>query len=464
MDIENDKGRKMPMLTRDKAFYRSFVALSVALMVEQAVILSVNLADNLMLGTYSEASLSGVAAVNQIQFVLQQVVYGVSNGMIVLGSQYWGQKRVGEIRKLAAIGAWVATAITTALFIAVSLFPQGALRLFTTDPAIAREGVAYLNIMRFSYVFFGLTTVMLGAMRIAETVNIALKVSLVSLVVNISINYLLIFGNLGCPELGVRGAAIGTLTARVVEFIIVGWYLFRREKKLEMKPRDFLRLDAAMLGDYVRVSASIILAALVWGVSNAVQTVILGHMDRSAIAAQSISSTLYQLLKVTSVGGASAASILIGKTVGAGELDKVREYTRTLQVLFLIIGATLAALFAAIGFPLLGIYNISDETRAMARAFIGIQTLTMFTMSYQMPVNAGIIRGGGDTKFILIVDMVSILGIVIPLALLAAFVWRWPPVAVTFVLNSDQIFKCVPAFIRVNGYKWIKRLTRPETA
>jgi Na+-driven multidrug efflux pump len=199
---------------------------------------------------------------------------------------------------------------------------------------------------------------------------------------------------------------------------------------------------------------------MVWGLNNALQTVILGHMDKSAIAAQSISSTLFLLLKVASVGAASAASVLIGKAVGAGDMGKVREYTRTLQIMFIGIGAILALLFTAIRFPLLSIYNISDETRRMANAFMTIQTVTIFTMSYQMCVNAGIIRGGGDTGFILKLDMISIVGIVIPLSLLAAFVWHLSPIAVTFILNSDQIFKCVPAFVRVNSYKWVKRLTR----
>ena len=447
-------------LTRDREFYRSFIRLSLALMLEQAVILSVNLADNVMLGAYSESALSGVAAVNQIQFVLQQLVYGISNGMIVLGSQYWGQGRAGEVRKLSAIGARAALGLTLALFLAVTLAPAGAVGLFTRDGAIISEGVAYLSIIRFSYVFFGLTTVMLGTLRIAESVKIALRVSVVSLVVNVSINYLLIGGRFGFPELGARGAAIGTLTARVVECAIVALFLFTREKRLEIRPRDWLRLDGQMLRDYVKVSAPILLASAVWGVSNAVQTVILGHMDKSAIAAQSISSTLFLLLKVTSVGAASAASVLIGKTIGAGDMDRVKEYTRTLQVLFVGIGLTLAALFTAIRFPLLSLYSISGETRRMANAFMTIQTVTIFTMSYQMPVNAGIIRGGGDTGFILKLDMISILGVVLPLGALAAFVWRWSPVAVTFILNSDQIFKCVPAFIRVNGYRWVRRLTR----
>ena len=448
--------------TQDRQFYISFISLTVALMLEQAVILSVNLADNVMLGAYSEAALSGVAAVNQIQFVLQQLVYGISNGMIVLGSQYWGQRRTGEIRKLSSIGAWTALGLTLFLFVAVSLFPRGTLMLFTSDEAIIGEGVSYLGIMRFSYMFFGLTTVMLGTLRIAESVKIALKVSVLSLVINVSINYLLITGRFGFPEMGARGAAVGTLTARVVECVIVAVYLFTRDNGLDIHPADYLHIDREMFRDYMRVSLPILGGSGIWGVSNAIQTVILGHMDSSAIAAQSISSTLFQLLKVTSVGAASAASVLIGKTVGAGKMDRLRQYTRTLQVLFVGIGLTLAALYTAIRFPLLSLYNISEETRRMANAFMTIQTVTIFTMSYQMPVNTGIIRGGGDTGYIFKLDLISIVGIVLPLSLLAAFVWHMSPVAVTIFLNSDQVFKCIPAFIRVNRYKWVKKLTRDE--
>ncbi len=447
------------MLTRDKSFYQSFVTLSLALMAEQAVILSVNLADNVMLGSYSESALSGVAAVNQIQFVLQQLVYGVSNGVIVLGSQYWGLGRPDAVKKLSSIGLLCNLIITLLLFVLVSLFPEGALSLFTNNAEIAAQGIAYLKLMRFSYVFFGFTAVMLSTMRIAETVKIALQVSILSLIINVIINFLLIPGRFGLPELGVRGAAVGTLAARLVEFIVVAQYMFRKEKKLQMKPADCFHVDRRMLRDYLRVSIPIILAAILWGVSNAVQTMILGHMDRSAIAAQSISATLFLLLKVTSVGASSAASVIIGRTIGAGKMNRLREYTRTLQILFLMIGASLALLYTLIRFPLLSLYHVSPETRVMANAFMNIQTLVIFTMSYQMPVNSGIIRGGGDTRFMMNLDLISQL-IMYPLAFVGAFVLGWSPVVIMFIVNSDQVFKCLPAFIRVNSYKWVKQLTQ----
>ena len=449
------------MFTKDRNFYRSFAVLCLTLMLEQAVILSVNLADNIMLGRYSESALSGVAAVNQIQFVLQQIVFGVSSGMIVLGSQYWGQKRTGEIRMLSSIAMRAALGVAIALFIAVSLFPEQTLRLFTRDAAIVAEGVAYLKIIRFTYLFFAASSILLGTMRVVESVQIALRVSLLSLVLNCSINYVLIYGRFGAPEMGVRGAAIGTLVARIVELFVFAWYVFVRDKRVRMQPSDFLSADREMARDFFRVASPVILTQTLWGLANALQTVILGHMSAVAIAAQSISSNVFLLLKVASVGASSAAAILIGKAIGEGkDLSVLKEYTRTLQALFVTIGLVLGAALMIIRVPLLRVYNISDETRALANAYMIIQSVVLVTMSYQMPTNGGIIRGGGDTRFVMILDLISIWGIVLPFSCLAAFVWRLSPIIVIILLNSDQVFKCVPAFIRVNSYKWIKRLTR----
>ena len=161
------------------------------------------------------------------------------------------------------------------------------------------------------------------------------------------------------------------------------------------------------------------------------------------------------------MGASSAAAILIGKAIGEGkDLSVLKEYTRTLQALFVAIGLVLGAALMIIRVPLLRVYNISDETRALANAYMIIQSVVLVTMSYQMPTNGGIIRGGGDTRFVMILDLISIWGIVLPFSCLAAFVWRLSPIIVIILLNSDQVFKCVPAFIRVNSYKWIKRLTR----
>ena len=449
------------LLTRDKDFYRSFLRLMSALMLQQAVVLSVNLADNVMLGGYSETALSGVAAVNQIQFILQQLVFGISNGMVVLASQYWGQKKAEPVRRLMAVAFWAALAISSLLFALVSLFPHGAVGIFTNDEAIVRQGMDYLAIVRFSYLFFAVTTILLGGMRVVEKVNIALYVSIVALLLNCSINYTLINGRFGFPEMGVRGAAIGTLTARIVECLIVVFYVLCKDRQLRVRVRNLIRIDSVLAKDYVRVSLPVVATGFLWGCNTALQTVILGHMSSSAIAAHSISSTIFLFLKVTSVGASSAAAVLTGKTVGTGNLAKIREYTRTFQVLFLGIGILLGAALFFIRIPLLGLYSLEPQTRELANAFILIESTVLVVMSYQMCMNTGVICGGGDTRYVMVMDLIVIWGIVIPLSFASAFLWNASPVVVLLVLNADQYLKCIPAAVYGNSFRWIRQLTRP---
>ena len=456
------------MFTRDKAFYKMFFKLAVTLMLEQAVVLSVNLADNVMLGSYTgdslaEYALAGVAAANQLQFILQQIVYAASTGMIILGSQYWGKKRLGEIRTLTGIAARTAFVFCAAMFLAVSLLPEQILGIFTPKQEIIQAGTQYLGIVRFSYLVFGVTVVLTGAMRVVERVRIALIVSVISLILNCSINYILIFGRFGAPQMGVRGAAVGTLVARCAELGIMLWYTLCHDKELGLKVKDFAARDRDLTRDYMKVTMPVVLTQALWGLNNAIQTVILGQMNDIAIAAQSISSNLFLLLKVASVGACSAASIIIGKAIGEDRgMATLKQYTRTLQALFVAIGLVLGGIMLALRVPMLSLYRIQPETYELASAYMLIQSVVLVTMSYQMPVNTGIIRGGGDTKFCLILDLVSIWVIVLPLSCLAAFVWNASPVIVIMLLNSDQVFKGFPAFIRVNGYKWVRKLTREQ--
>ena len=455
------EAKEMAVLTKDRKFYRTFFVLCGTLVLQNIVVLSVNLADNVMVGGYSETSLSGVAAVNQIQFLLQQLVNAVGDCVVVLASQYWGQRRLEPIRAISTIGLWFGLGIAMLLFALVSIFPTDTMRLFTNDAAIISEGRRYLNLIRFTYPVFALTTVLLATLRSVETVRVALLVSFSTLLINCGINFVLIEGRFGAPELGVTGAAIGTLTARCVELVIVVVYLSVADRKLHLRLRGLLHWDGSLARDFVRVGLPIIITGGLWGASTALQTVILGHMTASAIAANSMASTLYQTLKVASVGAASAAAIIIGKSIGADRgMEKIKEYSRTLQVLFLAIGACMSLALFLLRIPVLSLYELSDETRAMANSFLLVLCVTGFGMAYEMPTLTGIVRGGGDTRFVLINDLISIWCIVLPVSFLAAFVFHWPPVVVVICLNADQVFKCAAAAIRANRYRWVRKLTK----
>ena len=280
------------MLLKDKKFYRMFLILCLPIVLQNVISLSVNLTDNLMLGSYAESALSGVTAVNQIQFIYQNLLIGIGDGLVILASQYWGKKDTETIRKVASIAMRTALVLMLALFVIVSLFPEQAVGLFTNDAEIIAEGVKYLNIVRFTYPFFCVTTILLAVLRSTEVVKIAFYLSLSTLCINFCINWCLIYGRFGLPRLGVQGAAIGTLVARIVECIIILCYVAKKERNLGLKLWDFLHVDCSIMRDYYRVSLPILFISAMWGVNTAMQTAILGHLTSSAIAANSMASNL----------------------------------------------------------------------------------------------------------------------------------------------------------------------------
>ncbi|MEZ3485607.1 MAG: polysaccharide biosynthesis C-terminal domain-containing protein [Lachnospiraceae bacterium] len=477
-------------MTKDNTFYRNFFSIYVALVLQNVVTLSVNLADNIMLGAYCETALAGVAAVNQIQFVYQQLIMALGDGLVILGSQYWGKGQTDPLKKIVVSAMHAALVTGALLFILASALPWKLVGAFTTDEHIIEEGVRYLGIIRFTYPFFAVTQLLLAALRSTETVKIAFRLSVLTFCVNCGINYVLIFGNFGAPRLGAAGAAIGTLTARAAECGVLICYIYILSKKpklhqecnvlnrdgntdadgqmnkpanfvkLRLSLRDYLQFDKALAKDYLRITAPMLLVQGLWGLNTALQTVILGHMTAAAIAANSAASTLFLMVKSTAVGAASTASVIIGKAVGAGDYARVREYSVRLQRMFLVIGVLSGIFLFFLRVPVLALYDMSAGTKEMANAFLIILSVVCVGMSYQMPTNNGIIRGGGNALFVVKMDLVSIWLIVLPLSFVMAFVVKASPVAVVCCLNADQIFKCVPAFLMSHYGNWIRKLTR----
>ncbi|MBQ6948018.1 MAG: MATE family efflux transporter [Clostridia bacterium] len=445
-------------MTKEKGFYKNFFSLWYVLVLNNVIILGVNLADNIMLGNFSEPALAGAAACNQIQFIFQQIILGLGNTVVILGSQHWGKRNTGAVKKIGSVALICGLAVGGLLFLAAAFFPEQILRIFTNSDPIVKEGAAYLRVIKYTYPVFALTNILLPTLRAVEKVKIGFYVFLCTLVTNISLNYLLIFGKLGLPALGSTGAALATLISRIAELAVVAVYLFWIDKRLNWKLREIFSADSAVFKNYLRTCLPVVVTDGLFGVSTALQTVILGHLNDAAISANSIATTLYQVLKVASVGSAGAAGVLIGKTIGEGKLDKIKEYAKTLQFIFLGIGLLTAVSLFLLKGPIVSAYRVSPETAKLADGFLLVLCVAGAGMAYQMPTNTGIIRGGGDTKYVLRMDIISIWCIVLPLSTLAAFVFHWHPVAVIACLNADQVFKCIPAVIKVNRYHWMKKL------
>lgn len=443
-----------------KEFYSTFFSLYFALVAHNVVTLSVNLADNIMLGAYGEYSLSGVAAVNQVQFIFQQLVGALGDGGVIICSQYWGKRDFAPMKKIMASAMQVSAGIAIVLFLAATFFPAQIVGCFTTESAIIAEGVKYLNIIRFTYLFFAVTQILLATLRSTEVVKIAFRLSLMTFFINCGINFLLIFGHFGFPALGVTGAAIGTLTARIAEVAVLVIYIAKKEKNLHIRAADFAASDRLLRMDYLKTALPMMVLSGLWGLNTALQTVVLGHMTPAAIAANSAASNLFLMVKSTAVGAASATSIMVGKRIGAGQLAQLKIDVKRFQKLFVCIGLLSGVLLFFLRIPVLKLYKLSDEAMYYANAFLMILSVVCATMSYQMPVNNGIIRGGGDTAFVIKMDLISIWCIVIPVSFFVAFYLKASPIVVVCCLNADQVFKCVPAFLKSNYGNYVRKLTR----
>ena len=449
-------------LVRERKFYSLFFTMTLTIAMQSAIVFSVNLADAIMLSRYSETALSGVALLNQIQFLLQMLVFGIAEGALVFSSRSWGEHRIEPIREVTNIAMKFGVVLAAALGVTILLFPEFILRLMATDHAVVGEGVRYARIIAFSYPVFAVSQILMIMLRSVETVKISFYLSIVTFVVNVTLNYLLIFGNLGFPELGCRGAAIATLSARGLELLLIVAYTRLIDRKVGLRVRHILRpVNRGLLRDYIRVGSPVFLSGTIWGIAMAIQTGILGHLGSSAIAANSVATTVFQIVTVFTYASASAAAVMTGKTIGEGKTELIRPYTRTFQCLFLCIGLSSGTILFFLKDPVIQLFSgLSPESAALTLRFMTVLAVTTIGTAYQMPCLTGIVRAGGETDFVLKNDLVFMWLLVLPSAFLAAFVFRFSPTIVFICLKSDQILKCAVAAVKVNRYTWIKKISR----
>lgn len=449
----------MALFTKDRSFYRSLILLAVPISLQNLVTFAVNFADNVMIGSLGDDAISGVYVGGQLQSVVQMFVGGIEGAILILAAQYWGRKDRDSIRKVVSIGVKFALGVGLFTTLVAVLFPQWVIRIFTTEPGVIREGAAYVQIVGFTYLFFSVSQVMIAAMRSVETARIGLYISCMALVVNVCLNYVFIFGHLGFPAMGVRGAAVATLISRIMEMCVSIGYVFFVDKKLRFGWRDLLHTDGQLLRDFVRYGLPIIGGQVVWAVNSLANTKILGYYSAEVIAAASITGMLHNLVYVWMNGMSSAVGIITGKTVGAGQYEKMKEYSKTVQMIFLFVGLISGAAVFLFRDGFISLYNASPEAQEYSRQFINVISVTIIGTCYQAACLFGLVKSGGDISFVFKNDTIFVFLVVIPSSLIAMWLGA-PPWVVFACLKCDQILKCFVAIVKINRYNWMKNLTR----
>ena len=449
----------MRVFTRDRSFYRTLIALAIPISLQNLITFAVGFADNLMIGRLGDNAISGVYVGGQVQTVVQMFIGGVEGAILILAAQYWGKKDTESIRRVVSIGVKLAAAVGAVFSLVTVLFPGLIIGLFTKEAGVIAEGTVYLQIVGFTYLFFSVSQVMIASMRSVETAKIGLYISIMALIVNVGLNYILIFGKLGFPAMGVKGAAIATLISRVLEMSVSVGYVFFVDKKLRLSVRDFLSTDRQLLRDFIKYSLPIIGGQVVWSVNMLANTKIMGVYSAGVMAAVSITGMLHNLIYVWMNGLSSAVGVITGKTVGAGKYELMKEYARTVQMIFLLVGVLSGGLVLLFRDGFVSLYDVTPEALSFSKQFINVISVTIIGTCYQAACLFGLVKSGGDISFVFKNDTIFVFLVVLPSAIICQ--WLGAPAWVVFAaLKCDQILKCFVAVVKINRFNWMKNLTR----
>ncbi|XZM23499.1 MATE family efflux transporter [Clostridium perfringens] len=448
------------IITRDKRFYRLLFSIALPIAVQNLITFMVSMVDTLMVGALGEIQLSAVSIANNLFFVLTILMFGLAGGSNIMISQYWGKGNVKTIHKILAIMYRVCLLIT-GIFIFIALFlPKYFMGIFTTDKAVIDFGASYLRIVCIGYLFYSITNCTIMMLRSVKTVSISIIVYTASLVVNSILNWFLIFGNLGAPELGIRGAAIATVCARITEFSIVLVFMFIYERKIGLKIEHLLKLDKEILKDYVGLCTPVLCNELLWAIGASMISVIVGRMGTEVVAANSINGVAHQFVTVFIFGMSNATAVIIGNTIGEGKKEKAKEYAYSIGIFSVVMGCISGLMILLIKPFVVNFYNVSYSTKLIAMEIMTVTSGIIVFQSLASNFMMGVLRGGGDAKFVLINDLIFMWLVAIPGGFFVAFVLELPVALVFLVIKCDEILKSLTSVYRVISGKWVNDVTK----
>lgn len=419
----------------------------------------VSASDALMLGFLNQSSLSAVSLATQIQFVLNLFYAALTIGTTILAAQYWGKGDVEAVEKVLAVALRISMLISALFFLTASLMPGFLMWIFTDDRELIRLGIPYLQVASWSYLCMGISQIYLCVMKNSGRVMKSTVYGSVSVILNLILNAVLIFGLFGLPALGIVGAAAATVIARVVELALV---LVENARKDVVRIRlSHLRTPSQQLRqDFYRYTTPVMANELVWGCGFTMFSVIMGHLGNDAIAANSIANIMKNIIACLCLGIAAGSGILVGNELGSGNLERAKAYGEKLCKASLAAGTLSGALLLALS-PLVFAFatSLSGQAHRYLQWMLYICAYYLIGKSINSTVVAGIFCAGGDTRFGLFCDFVTMWLVIVPVGLIAAFVLKLPVMAVYFLLNLDEFVKIPAVYRHYKKYQWLKNIT-----
>lgn len=446
-------------LFNDRDFYHQMLKLAVPIMIQNFISSFLNLIDTVMVGKLGEPEIAAVGIANQYFLFFIMFVFGMCAGCSVFISQFWGKRDIGNIKRIIGVGLGSATLVSLAFMIIGWLAPEKIIGIFNNDPQVIQLAAGYLRIVLISYVFTGITLVYNFSFRsIGNTVQ-PMIISGLALLCNACFNYLFIFGKLGAPAMGVDGAALATVIARVFEAVVLVGSVYWSKSTLAASVAELTDLTPEFIKNAYRIILPVVLNDTCWGLGVMVYAAVYGRMGTQAVAVVQICNTVSNLFMVVIFGMSSAAAVMVGNSIGAGDEALGRSYAKKFSILGVTAGVGLGLLLAVAAPLVLGLFNVSSEARREALMILYIISLVYFIRVFGMILIVGILRGGGDAKQAFLIEGFTMWFIGVPLTILGAFLFRLPVSSVYALAILEEIVKCILGVMRLKSGRWLKNVT-----
>ena len=458
-------------LRREPGFYRHTWMLALPIILQNLITTSLGFVDTFMVGLLGQPELSAVTAANTPIFLVQIIIFGLLSGLSVLVSQYWGKHDTEAINRCMGIALYTGVSLAALIALALFLAPRQVMALVTDNALLIRLGAPYLRIVGISYVFNTASSVYVGVQRSTENPAMGLTVFTISMVLNTFLNYVLIFGKFGAPALGITGAALATLTARVVEFAVTFGYALR-DRRVPLAPAALLHPGTAFVGDFLKYSTPVLVNDSLWGLGTTLITAVIGHMaiSEEMLAAYAIMGNIEKFSPVACYGISGASAVIVGKRIGQGaSKEEVYEVSWCMLLLTVLVGlvvsASLAALLPTVFIPYLyPLFHLEGLSLEIAATMCVVFVFMMPTKAFDITNISGVLRAGGDVRVSAVIDVGSVWLVALPITALSALVFEAPVALVCLGIQAEGLSKVPLGIWRLRSRKWINDVTREGTS
>lgn len=447
-------------IRENNMFYKTMLAIAIPIALQNLIASGVNALDTLMISTLKEAAVSGVGFANKIFFFFALICFGINTGSATFLSQFWGKRDMQSIRKVLGLCMTLCASVGLVFSIVGFLFPKQLIGLFSDDPEVILLGGNYLRAVIPTYLLSAVNFAMAIGFRTTGSPKTPLYASIVGFSINVVGNYLLIFGKFGFPELGIVGAGYATSVARLCEFAVLFYASKRYDGPMNAKFRSFFRIDRDFVGQYVKITAPVIVNETFWSLGQVLYTKAYALLGTDAAASIQIMFTIVDLFLVFSRGMANAATIMIGNEIGRENSEKAYDYGIRFIKMTAIFGALMGLVLALGSGVIVSIFrSLQPSVRETARQLLVFNGLTCFIRTVNATVVVGLLRGGGDTKFCMFLETGTIWLIGVPLAFFGAGVLNLPILLVFALVSLEELAKAIFGLLRIRSKKWIRNVT-----